>query len=253
MTDSGTLSCSTVRDVVIFVICVTFIILIAIGAFIPAAVVGAVGAIVALLFFAVKQGRKMKHTPNQSTGPDTGLLYTISARPRISFLQVAQPHPPHYHHQTSPQETHTITSPPRNRPPSFSTSSLSSQLSHSYYTHSSSFSALSPYISSVSAEGRHHTTSPAQRSASIILGITASDAAEDAVRQAGNQSPPAYVEVVDDDMGPPLPPPQLYTTPAAGGRYGEVFGPSSDGLPSYETVVATRQPHSDDPPPYVPS
>ncbi|MPC26249.1 hypothetical protein E2C01_019385 [Portunus trituberculatus] len=217
-----------------------------------------VGAVVGVIFFAVKQSRKMKYTPNQSTGPDqstepdTGTLYTISATPRLSFLQVTQPRPPHLR-QPLPQETHTSTIPPTNRPPSFSTTSLSSQLSHAYYTHSSSFSSLSPYIASVSVEGRHHNTFPSLRTPSVTLGINASDAAQDAGRQAANQSPPAYVEVVDDDMDPPSPPTRFHTTAAAGGSNGQVFGPSSDGLPSYETVVATRQTRGDDPPPYTPS
>ena len=206
--------------------------------------------------YAVKQTRKMQYTPNESIGPDTGTLYTISATPRLSFLQVTQPRQPrqpHHHRQPAPQETHTSTISFTNRPPSNSTTSLSSQLSHAYYTHSSNFSSLSPYIASVSVEGRNHNTLPPPRSASITLGITASDAAEDAARQSANQPPPSYVEVVDDDMGPPLPSPQLHTTHAASGGYGEVFGPSSDGLPSYETVVATRQTRDDDPPPYIPS
>lgn len=220
---------STVQKITIVGFLVTLVTLIAFDALIPAVLVGAVGKF-ALVFYMIR--KEVKNNPNQSTGPETVGLYTISETPHLSFVQTNQPPPLHHHHQPSPQETHTNMTPPTNRPQSIATVSMSAQLSHAYYTESSTFSSLSPYIASMSVEGWHHTASFSPR------------------LETASQSPPTYVEVVDNDIGQPLPPTQFHTTSAANGRYREVFGPSSDELPSYEAVVAMRQLPSDDPPPY---
>ncbi|XP_050688144.1 uncharacterized protein LOC126981285 [Eriocheir sinensis] len=67
--------------------------------------------------------------------------------------------------------------------------------------------------------------------------------AEAARRHAANLQPPLYLEEVRDSIGLSLP---LYTTPATDEASAKVFGPSSDGLPSYEAAMSTWQPPVDE-------
>lgn len=204
-----------------------------------------VAAALWLLLYIVKRAKRSKYTPQWSTESSPAPLYTINSTTHPSSPPLPPP-PQHRRPSHAP--------PPTGRRPSPSTVSLSSQLSEAYYTHSSTFSSLAPYIASQSTE-QNRVTLPTMgspsTSTSVILGFTPSEAAQRlSVRQAANQPPPAYPEVMEGDSRLP---PELYTTSATGDGYGEVFGPSSDGLPSYETVVATRPPRVDSPPPYTPS
>ncbi|KAG0720767.1 hypothetical protein GWK47_047813 [Chionoecetes opilio] len=196
-----------------------------------------VGVVLCVLLFLGRkyQGSRSRYAFEGNTESGPAPVPTITSTVPLSSRRPSPEEPP--------------TRLPTGHPRSTSTTSLSAQLGHDYYTQTSSFSSLSPYIASHSAEERLHITSWSPSAPTpVILGFTPSSEARRLAAAA--VAPPAYPDVVEDDARRY---PDPYAAPATGDGNREVFGPSADGLPSYETVLATRQHEENAPPPYTPS
>lgn len=175
-------------------------------------------------------------TDNRSPPRDQPSVNTISASvppaaPAPRMRRASEPTPP----ATTPGH-------PTSRYPL----SLSSRLSHAYYTHHDGFS--SPIIASHMENPRNHVSSsrtwhaptslapsvpfPSSYSPSIVPGHTP-------IPFAANVQPPEYPTVWEDNTGLPT---TYHTTHATDEGPPRVFEPSNDGLPSYEAAMSTRQP-----------